>query len=80
MQGLRVLVTGGEPLLHSEFDALNDFLSDYPLRRVLLSNGLLLNSKNMKTFNVDEIQISIDGLDDSHDAIRGRGKIGRAHV
>ncbi len=78
MQGLKVLITGGEPMMHGRFWELNDFLSGYPLRKVLLSNGLLLNSRNIRDLNVEEIQVSIDGLEASHDAIRGGGTFKRA--
>lgn len=78
MQGLRVLVSGGEPLVYGEFDALNDYLSDYPLRRVLFSNGLLIDERLLRRLNVDELQISIDGLREAHDAVRGDGSFERA--
>ncbi|NOZ26412.1 MAG: radical SAM protein [Nitrospirae bacterium] len=78
LQGLRILISGGEPLMHGEFEAVNDYLSDYPLRRVLFSNGLLLKEGTLRGLNVDEIQISIDGLRDAHDALRGRGGFDRA--
>jgi len=65
-------------LVHREFDALNDYLSGYPLRKVLFSNGLLLDERTLKGLNVDEIQVSIDGLRDAHDALRGRGGFDRA--
>jgi MoaA/NifB/PqqE/SkfB family radical SAM enzyme len=42
MQGLRVLLSGGEPLLYSRWQELNELLPDFELRLVLLSNGLLL--------------------------------------
>ncbi len=73
IQGLRLLISGGEPLLHSEFEGLNDFLKDYPLRKILLTNGLLLTEKRLSNLNVEEIQISIDGLQKGHEALRGRG-------
>ena len=38
MQGLRLLLSGGEPMLHNDFWTLNDALSDFGLRSVLLSN------------------------------------------
>ena len=63
MQGLRLMITGGEPLLHSSFDALNDVLPDFLIRKVLFTNGLLLNKDLLRRLNVDEIQISIDGLE-----------------
>jgi radical SAM protein with 4Fe4S-binding SPASM domain len=73
MQGLRVLITGGEPLVHSKFREINEMLPDFFLRKVLFSNGLLLNKSILGYLNVNEIQISIDGLEAAHDSLRGRG-------
>ena len=78
MQGLRLMITGGEPLLHSKFDALNDVLPDFSIRKVLFTNGLLLNKDLLRNLNVDEIQISIDGLEKGHDALRGSGTFSKA--
>jgi len=73
MQGLRVMLTGGEPLLHARFDEINEMLPDFFLRKVLFTNGMLLKKDLLKALKVDEIQISIDGLEKAHDAIRGSG-------
>jgi radical SAM protein with 4Fe4S-binding SPASM domain len=73
MQGLRVLITGGEPLLHRSFDVINEMLPDFSLRKVLFTNGLLLKKEVLKSLNVDEIQVSIDGLESAHDLTRGAG-------
>jgi radical SAM protein with 4Fe4S-binding SPASM domain len=73
MQGLRVLITGGEPILHSKFETINEMLPQFFLRKVLFTNGILLSKKKLKKLNVDEIQISIDGLEDAHDSLRGEG-------
>jgi radical SAM protein with 4Fe4S-binding SPASM domain len=73
MQGLRVLITGGEPLLHSKFEEINEMLPQFLLRKVLISNGILLDEKRIERLNVDEIQISIDGLENAHDSLRGKG-------
>ncbi|MBS1115076.1 MAG: AstB/chuR-like protein [Nitrospirae bacterium] len=78
MQGLRLMITGGEPLLHSNFDVLNEILPDFFLRKVLFTNGLLLNKNLLERLHVDEIQISIDGLEKSHDALRGEGTFNKA--
>lgn len=77
MQGLRVLISGGEPLLHREFVKINDFLKEYPLRKVLLTNGLLLSTERLKNLNVEEIQISLDGMNRGHESLRGRGTFER---
>lgn len=73
MQGLRLLITGGEPLLHSGFKEINGMLNDFSVRKVLFTNGLLLTGEALKSLSVNEIQISIDGLEQAHDSIRGRG-------
>ncbi|HEY4716415.1 MAG TPA: radical SAM protein [bacterium] len=77
MQGLRLIVSGGEPLLYSHFDELNGFLSGSKLRRILLTNGFLLTEIDLGMLNFDEIQVSVDGIGDSHDRIRGKGSFNR---
>ncbi len=78
MQGLRVLITGGEPLIHSNFKKINEILPDFFIRKVLLTNGVLLNKRTLEKLNVDEIQISIDGLEAAHDSLRGKGTFKKA--
>ena len=73
MQGLRVLITGGEPLVHRHFEEINECLPDFSIRKVLFTNGSLLSKKVLKRLHMNEIQISIDGLEYAHDALRGRG-------
>jgi sulfatase maturation enzyme AslB (radical SAM superfamily) len=73
MQGLRVLLTGGEPLLHSRFDEINEMLPDLYLRKVLFTNGVLLKKDLLNRLKVHEVQVSIDGLKSAHDALRGSG-------
>ncbi|HKN18984.1 MAG TPA: radical SAM protein [Dissulfurispiraceae bacterium] len=73
MQGLRLLITGGEPLAHSDFDSINGLLPGYGFRKILFTNGLLLDKEAMRTLNVDEIQFSVDGMERGHDALRGEG-------
>jgi radical SAM protein with 4Fe4S-binding SPASM domain len=78
MQGLRLMITGGEPLLHTDFKALNSILPDFLIRKVLFTNGILLDKELVGCLNVDEIQISIDGLEKGHDSLRGRGTFKKA--
>jgi radical SAM protein with 4Fe4S-binding SPASM domain len=78
MQGLRVLVTGGEPLMHGSFDEINDMFPDFSLRKVLFTNGVLLTKETLKSLKVDELQVSIDGLEHAHDRLRGSGTFKRS--
>lgn len=73
MQGLRLLITGGEPLMHSHFAGFNEILPAYFFRKILFTNGLLLDRKLLDALNVDEIQFSVDGMEHGHNAIRGAG-------
>lgn len=72
LQGVRVILSGGEPLLYSNFYELNNFLKDYPARVVLLTNGTILEKFDVQSFNIDEIQFSLDGMEQGHDYVRGK--------
>ncbi|WP_449246154.1 radical SAM protein [Desulfarculus baarsii] len=78
MGGLRLLISGGEPLSHPQWPQINACLAALPVRRVLLSNGHLLSSEALAALNVDEVQISLDGLEEGHEALRGRGAFAKA--
>jgi len=73
LQGLRLIISGGEPLLHKEFWKFNDGVGKYQFRSILLSNGTLITPQAAKMLKVQEVQISIDGIEKSHDLLRGRG-------
>jgi len=78
MQGLRLLITGGEPLLHTKFKEINRLLPEYAFRKVLFTNGVLLSEELVESLNVNEIQVSIDGIETGHDALRGKGTFKKA--
>ncbi len=73
IQGLRLLLSGGEPLLHPHFWEVNEVLGDYAFRSVLLSNGTLISKEVAKKLRVHEVQISLDGMKEGHESLRGRG-------
>jgi radical SAM protein with 4Fe4S-binding SPASM domain len=73
MQGLRVLISGGEPLMHRQFKRINEILPKFFIRKILITNGILLTKRILSALNVHEIQISIDGLESAHDSLRGKG-------
>ena len=78
MQGLRLLLSGGEPLLHADFWRMNEILRDYDFRSVLLSNGVLISKELAKRLRVHEVQISLDGMKAGHELIRGEGTFEKA--
>jgi radical SAM protein with 4Fe4S-binding SPASM domain len=71
IQGLRLLLSGGEPLLHPHFWKINEILREYPFRSILLSNGTLITKETSKKLRVHEVQISLDGMKEGHESIRG---------
>lgn len=76
--GLRLVLSGGEPLLHPFFWQLNDMLPGYDVRVVLCTNGTLLDRRAAMRLNAHEVRVSLDGLETSHDAVRGSGSFRRA--
>jgi radical SAM protein with 4Fe4S-binding SPASM domain len=73
IQGLRLLLSGGEPLLHPHFWKINEILREYPFRSILLSNGTLITEETAKKLRVHEVQVSLDGMKEGHESIRGEG-------
>ncbi len=76
--GLRLLVSGGEPLTHPRWEEINEILAARSFRKVLLTNGLLLDGKTLRGLGVDEVQISLDGMRAGHEALRGGATFGPA--
>lgn len=73
MGGLKLMLSGGEPLLHPGIWEFLEHLKSSRLRIVLLSNGTLINAPTAARLRglVHEVQVSIDGTL-SHDGIRGK--------
>lgn len=78
--GLKLLITGGEPMLYPHFWELLKYAREFPIRVELLSNGTLITEDAAQRLSehVDCVQISLDGLQEGHDLIRGRGSFDRS--
>jgi len=60
-----VTISGGEPLLHPELDALIRHMRTYPIIAGMITNGYLLTADRIKRLNeagLDHLQISIDNV------------------
>ena len=67
----RVMLTGGEPLLHRNLWALCSRLQSLDIRITLVTTGLLIDRYAADiAAAVDTVVISLDGDRDAHDAIR----------
>lgn len=78
MQGLRLLLSGGEPLLYPDWSEVVFLFINRGFRVVLLTNGLLLDETNIGWMPAHEVQLSLDGLRQGHEAIRGPKTFDRA--
>ena len=78
IQGLRLIISGGEPMLYSNFWEFNNILPDYNFRKVLLTSGWFLGKEEALKLNVNEVQVSLDGLEYGHDTLREKGSFKRA--
>lgn len=73
MGGLRLIISGGEPLLYPRLREFLEQTSELKLRRILLTNGTLITTENARWLGVEEIQFSLDGWQRGHDMLRGGG-------
>ena len=71
-----ITLSGGEPLLYPHIWELLSFVKDNTRLKVALNtNGMLLNQQHiemLKERNVTDIQISLDGEEETHEKIRGQ--------
>lgn len=73
-----LIIEGGEPTLYSRFIELMQYIKSKGISVTVLSNGTCLSDDIIKCINgcfddYDAIQISIDGFQNSCNAIRGEG-------
>lgn len=71
LQGLKVVISGGEPLLHPKVIEMLLSIQPLKLRKILLSNGLLIDARKAVRLKnlIHEVQISLDGTK-SHNIFR----------
>ena len=74
--GLKLLITGGEALLHRRFWEIVELARRYPIRIELLSNGTLITPAVAEKLaqHIHSVQISLDGLEKGHEYLRGDRK------
>ncbi|MFX0164001.1 MAG: radical SAM protein [Promethearchaeota archaeon] len=76
-----VYFTGGEPILDSNLSSYISKASKLGMHTMVLSNGTLINNSKAKELykvGTNFVQISIDGLEKTHDYIRGLGSFQKA--
>ncbi len=64
-----IAVEGGEPTLHPEVSEIVQYIRSKGVYCIVITNG----TRNISLIEPDAFWISIDGMEESHDRIRGRG-------
>jgi AdoMet-dependent heme synthase len=73
--------TGGEPLLRKDIFQITRHAQKLGLSVSFMSNGTLITDEiagKLKENGISDIQVSLDGLEEVHDSIRGIGSFQRA--
>jgi len=71
-------LTGGEPFLRQDLFYVIEELSNKGFDTYLLTNGILVNrdkAEMLAQLGVKGVQVSIEGPEDIHDSIRGKGSL-----
>lgn len=71
-----VTISGGEPTIHRDFEKVIEYLACSNLNICLNTNGIFITEKicqKLHGLGIKDIQISVDGLEKTHDIIRGSG-------
>jgi radical SAM protein with 4Fe4S-binding SPASM domain len=72
----KLFLWGGEPLMHSRFGEVAKLLQRYPRTVNMCTNGLLFQRKLDDMLAIGEnlnLLVSLDGIGDDHDELRGKG-------
>ena len=73
-EGIRYIrFTGGEPLMHKQIVELIQAITDQGIKSSIITNGTILEQKAeaLAQAGLDQVIVSIDGQEKTHDALRG---------
>ena len=76
-----VSITGGEPLLRKDLCEVVAHMTQLGMESCIVTNGTLLGADEVAALvaaGMRTVSISVDGLQDTHDAVRGEGSFQRA--
>ncbi|MFI9380678.1 radical SAM protein [Kutzneria sp. NPDC052558] len=76
----KLFLWGGEPLMHTKFGQVAELLERYPRTVNMCTNGLLFKRKLDDLLRIGEnlnLLVSLDGLGEDHEALRGKGTFTR---
>jgi len=70
-----VCLMGGEPLLRSDFIPVSKCVQQLGMKLSIVSNGMIIDrfARGISDLDPEVVGISVDGMKDSHEGIRGKG-------
>lgn len=77
----KIVVVGSEPLVRSDVLDIIQYIKEKGFECILITNGTLLDKSKadaLAQMKVDAVSVSIDGPEDIHDTVRGKGGFKRA--
>lgn len=75
MKVFNINLSGGEPLMRPDIFDIIDYASEKNFSVDLLTNGALITEKvlnRLEDSNIFNVQVSIDGIGETHDSFRGK--------
>ncbi|HSH36197.1 radical SAM/SPASM domain-containing protein [Schnuerera sp.] len=78
----QISITGGEPLCHPRIYDIIELIIEEGFTIQITTNGLLINDRFVNTFSkysnqCFRVSISLDGIEEAHDRIRGKGNFSK---
>lgn len=75
-----VAIVSTEPLLYKSLLAISEYIIEAGLHLSITTNGILLTkyAEEFVRLGVNRLYLSLDGLEEEHDKVRGRGTFARA--
>lgn len=73
-----IFLLGGEPLIHEHIGEIADYITNKGIYCDITTNGVLLSQKADQLHNVNAICVSLDGVDEDNDYLRGKGVFDKA--
>lgn len=73
---MEIELSGGEPLLRPDLMKIINAAQSLDFEITLITNGILIKketAKKLSDFSIKHVQISLDGLKEAHEYIRGKG-------
>ncbi|MBF0457115.1 MAG: radical SAM protein [Nitrospirae bacterium] len=73
-----IYILGGEPLIHKDIGKIIDYIVNKNIYLHITTNGTLIERKLDEIKNVHTLCVSLDGIEDHNDDLRGKGVFNQA--